>query len=150
MLELHVHSRESTTSRGESLRRRVTQALDQKLNLFPFASFLFPQPVVTNTTILRIFIDIHTSEKVNSKSSPKYFSPHGASKNHSSPTVDTHSQPLALTPSPKMAGWTTTEDAALLLALVQSMAPNGPSKHQFDAALKLFGDNSKWTIGAVT
>ncbi|KAM0719182.1 hypothetical protein Q7P37_005087 [Cladosporium fusiforme] len=44
--------------------------------------------------------------------------------------------------------WSPTEDRALLLALVQVMAPGGPSKHQFEAAVKLVND--RWTVGAVS
>lgn len=44
--------------------------------------------------------------------------------------------------------WSTDEDRALLLALVQVMAPTGPSKHQFEAAIKAV--NKRWTLSAVT
>lgn len=44
--------------------------------------------------------------------------------------------------------WTPLEDRALLLALIQSMAPEGPSKHQFEAAVKAAG--GRWTFGAVS
>jgi len=44
--------------------------------------------------------------------------------------------------------WSVEEDRALLLALVQVMAPSGPSKHQFEAVMKTVND--RWTIGAAT
>ena len=44
--------------------------------------------------------------------------------------------------------WTPVEDSALLLALVQVMAPDGPSKSQFEAAHKAL-DNS-FTYGALS
>lgn len=44
--------------------------------------------------------------------------------------------------------WSPDEDRALLLALVQVMAPNGPSKHQFTGALEILND--RWTLSAIT
>jgi hypothetical protein len=44
--------------------------------------------------------------------------------------------------------WSPDEDRALLLALVQIMAPDGPSKNQFEAVIKA-ADN-RWTLGAAT
>ena len=44
--------------------------------------------------------------------------------------------------------WSTEEDRALLLALVQVMTPNGPSKNQFEAATKAV--NERWTLSAAT
>jgi hypothetical protein len=49
-----------------------------------------------------------------------------------------------------MPSWDATEDRALLLAMVQAMAPQGPSKAQFESTHKLFGENPKWTIGAIS
>jgi hypothetical protein len=44
--------------------------------------------------------------------------------------------------------WSTDEDRALLLALVQVMAPDGPSKNQMEAVIKAIDD--RWTLGAAT
>jgi hypothetical protein len=44
--------------------------------------------------------------------------------------------------------WSADDDRTLLLSLVQVMAPNGPSKHQFDAARTVLND--RWTLSAIT
>jgi hypothetical protein len=44
--------------------------------------------------------------------------------------------------------WSTDEDRALLLALVQVMAPDGPSKNQMEAVIKAIDD--RWTLGAAS
>ena len=44
--------------------------------------------------------------------------------------------------------WSPDEDRALLLALVQIMAPDGPSKNQFEAVIK--AAYGRWTLGAAT
>lgn len=67
--------------------------------------------------------------------------------NHTNQTKPTNTPTPRTTP--RMApAWTPLEDRALLLALIQSMAPEGPSKHQFEAAVKAAG--GRWTFGAVS
>jgi hypothetical protein len=44
--------------------------------------------------------------------------------------------------------WSTDEDRALLLALVQVMASDGPSKNQMEAVIK--AADGRWTLGAAT
>lgn len=44
--------------------------------------------------------------------------------------------------------WSADDDRALLLSLVQVMAPNGPSKHQFEGARALLDE--RWTLSAIT
>ena len=46
------------------------------------------------------------------------------------------------------AQWSADDDRALLLSLVQVMAPNGPSKHQFEAARAML--DNRWTLSAIT
>ena len=44
--------------------------------------------------------------------------------------------------------WSADDDRALLLSLVQVMAPNGPSKHQFEAARAAL--DNRWTLSAIS
>ena len=44
--------------------------------------------------------------------------------------------------------WSADDDRALLLSLVQVMAPNGPSKHQFEGARAIL--DNRWTLSAIT
>ncbi|KAM0705367.1 hypothetical protein Q7P35_008157 [Cladosporium inversicolor] len=44
--------------------------------------------------------------------------------------------------------WSADDDCALLLSLVQVMAPNGPSKHQFEAARAAL--DNRWTLSAIS
>ena len=46
------------------------------------------------------------------------------------------------------AQWSADDDRALLLSLVQVMAPNGPSKHQFEGARAVL--DNRWTLSAIT
>ena len=46
------------------------------------------------------------------------------------------------------AQWSADDDRALLLSLVQVMAPNGPSKHQFEAARAIL--DNRWTLSAIS
>lgn len=46
------------------------------------------------------------------------------------------------------AQWSADDDRALLLSLVQVMAPNGPSKHQFEGARAIL--DNRWTLSAIT
>ena len=60
-------------------------------------------------------------------------------------------QPQTITnsDSPIMpAQWSADDDRALLLSLVQVMAPNGPSKHQFEGARAIL--DNRWTLSAIT
>ena len=60
-----------------------------------------------------------------------------------------HSQTIPSSDSPIMpAQWSADDDRALLLSLVQVMAPNGPSKHQFEGARAIL--DNRWTLSAIT